>query len=222
MRKLLCAAILLLMVCCAALAEEAVPYFEEYELPVYEFEDLGTGIMLEDGFNMIAGQITSYPLRVNYNIISDEVVNGVRDITVRMIVEAEDLDWSRSNGRDLIFYAVYDYYTGQQFYIEVDMQNPDTEMRDFTVEYAGKTYEISGRATNARGVLWENGAYYLWDYEMEMSPDYDGLLLGNFSMISYADRQELSDKLNADFETGLPPVEDMGDDAYRAVYVRIR
>lgn len=222
MKKLIIFILALMLTTACAFAEGSVPYFEEHGVKVCNMDEI-YGIRLNDGFVFFDDTtISAYPCDIEYVIVSDEVAEGKRHLNIKMDVGLYELPAVSAGSTMCVFYALYDYYTGYQFYVEADMENTDIEMKDFTVEYGGEVYEISARVANTYVDYDGARLVFVFEYEIIMDEDYDGLLLCNAPVYDYVDYADFKSQMDENGDSGLPLIEDLGDLAYKCIYVRVR
>ncbi len=212
---------LLLCVSCAY-AETAEPYFEEYDLSYSMLNDV-RGFRLNEGFVFFdEANIYPYPCDIEYTVLSDETADGKRHMNIRMDVGMYQLPAVTSECTVCVYYALYDYYTGNQFFVEAEMNRTDMEMKDFTVEFGGEAYEISARVANTYMEYDGSSVVFVFEYELIMDEEYDGLMLCNAPIYDYSDYEDFKRKMDENADSGLPLIEDLGDLAYECVYVRVK
>ena len=221
MKKIFALMLTVMLLISGAMAEENVPYIEKYGIRTCDIGEI-YGIRLNDGFVFFDdATITAYPCDISYEIISDEVVDGKRQLSVRMSAGIYEVPYVGPNTTICVYYALYDYYTGNQFYIESELDAVDPAWADFTVEYGGNTWEISARAITSLEYTTSSVAF-VFDYEIIMDADYDGLLFCNAPIYDYVDYADFVAQMEANANTGLPLIEDLGDLAYECVYIRAK
>jgi len=221
MKKFFIIALALLLCTVGALAEGAA-YFEENGLKTCYIDEI-YGIKLNDGFVFFNDTgLAAYPGDITYEVMRDETVEGKRYLDVRMSVGIYQLPAIGEDTSICVYYALYDYYTGSQFFVDAELNSTDAEMQDFTVEYDGNAWNISARVAYATLEYTNSGIAFVFDYEIVMDESYDGLVFCNAPVDDYASHEEFMAKLEENVDSGLPLIEDLGDLAYRCVYVRVR
>lgn len=219
MKKIFMLILAAMLLISGASAEGALPYFEEHGLDVCGMNEI-YGIRLNEGFVFFDEEnIAAYPCDISYEVMRDEVIDGKRNLDVRMTVGIYQVPYVGPNTTICVYYALYDYYTGNQFYIDSVMDDPDPAWADFTVEHAGNEWQLSARAITSIEYTTTSVAF-MFDYEIVMDDAYDGLLFCNAPIYDYTDYADFVAKMEANADTGLPLLEDLGDLAYECIYVR--
>jgi len=210
-----------LMLMVGSVSAEGMPYFEEHGLDTYALDGV-CGVRLEDGFVFFDdASIAEYPCDIGYVVTRDEVIDGKRYLNVRMDAGIYEVPYIGPNTTICVYYALYDYYTGYQFYIETEMDKTDVPMKDFTVEYGGNVWNISARALTT--VEYTNSSVaFVFNYEFVLDADYNGLLLCNAPVYEYSDYDDFILKMEENGDSGLPLLEDIGEEAYDCIFIRAK